>query len=175
MYNEQSWYIFNTTTITKYSVPLREAVIGIQCPFAAPGCRRHVQAMRRQHHQDKMWQRVLLRLTQPAKIQPVLVMISVHTCGQTRAHCMLKDKQNPSLCPTSPSSYRLSFHSILSLLILILFSSALACLLIQSVADRKSSSGPRRDVASGYGHPSLIRGQKSERPWQQHIPCSGAC
>lgn len=54
-------------------------------------------------------------------------------------------------------------------------SPALACLLIQSVADRKSSSGPRRDVASGYGRPSLIQGQKSERPWQQRIPCSGDC
>lgn len=49
----------------------------------------------------------------------------------------------------------------------------LSRLLIQSVPDRKSSSGPRRGVASG--RPSLIQSQESERPWQQRIPCTEDC
>lgn len=129
--------------------------------------------MGRQHHQDKMWKGLLLLPTELAKIQAVVVVISIHTYGakQSSLHVEGQMKAEPV-----PSISQLLLAVVPQHLIpLFLFSPALACLLIQSVADRKSSSGPRRDVASGYGRPSLIQGQKSECPWQQRIPCSGDC
>lgn len=129
--------------------------------------------MGRKHHQDKMWKRVLLLPTEQAKIQAVIVVLSIHTYGAKQSSLYVEGQMKAE---PVPSISQLLLAVIPQHLIpLCLFSPAFACLLIQSAADRKSSSGPKRDVASGYGRPSLIWGQKSERPWQHCIPCSGDC
>lgn len=57
--------------------PLRETVVCVQSSLAST-CRLSLQAVRWDHHEDKVWQVLLLSLVQVIQIQAFVLLIPIH-------------------------------------------------------------------------------------------------